>query len=164
MRPQAPLRLAPAPLQLLQQGIARAGPHLINHGSNPWVGPTGAQLAQLRNQMGIEQVHQSSCSRMGLPFSAQIRGSRRLGFRISGSSTSTASGHEPHVPLAEACNRLASFASDAAALLGSWEGHPAERLTPQAPIDFEVAVQRENLGDVQPLRECHQGEIGEITR
>ena len=60
---------------------------------------------------------------MGLPFSAQIRGSRRLGFRISGSSTSTASGHEPHVPLAEACNRLAL---------------PFEQREPIANIAFDV--------------------------
>ena len=86
---------------------------------------------------------------MGLPFSDQIRSSRRLGFRISGSSTSSAPGHEPHVPLAEACNRLASFESDDAVPLVSGQGNPAERLTPKAPIDIEIAVQRENLGDVE---------------
>jgi hypothetical protein len=34
---------------------------------------------------------------------------------------------------------------------GSWQGNPAKRLPPEAPIDIEVAIQSEDLGDVQPL-------------
>ena len=31
------------------------------------------------------------------------------------------------------------------------------------PVDIEIAVQAEDLGDIQPLLERHQGEIGDIT-
>jgi hypothetical protein len=35
--------------------------------------------------------------------------------------------------------------------LGSWQRNPAERFTPKAPIDSKVALEGEDLGDVQPL-------------
>ena len=34
---------------------------------------------------------------------------------------------------------------------GSWQGNSAEGLSPEAPIDIEIALQREDLGDVQAL-------------
>ncbi|MEY4799672.1 MAG: hypothetical protein RLZZ213_119 [Cyanobacteriota bacterium] len=33
----------------------------------------------------------------------------------------------------------------------------------EAPVDIKVAVEREDLSDIKPLGEAHQGEIGEIT-
>jgi hypothetical protein len=35
--------------------------------------------------------------------------------------------------------------------LGSGQRNPAERFTPKASIDIKVAVEGEDLGDVQPL-------------
>ena len=36
-------------------------------------------------------------------------------------------------------------------LLALRQANPAERLTPETPIDIKVAVQRQDLGDLQPL-------------
>jgi len=47
--------------------------------------------------------------------------------------------------------------------LGSRQGNPAERLTPEAPIDSNVALHRQDLGDLQPLREGHHTEISAFT-
>ena len=33
----------------------------------------------------------------------------------------------------------------------------------ETPVDIKVAVKREDLSDIKPLREGHQGEISEIT-
>lgn len=45
----------------------------------------------------------------------------------------------------------------------SADRNAAERFTQEAPVDIEIAIQAEDLGDIQPLRERHQGEISEIA-
>lgn len=46
---------------------------------------------------------------------------------------------------------------------GSADRNAAEGFASETPVDIEVALQAEDLGDIQPLRERHQGEIGEIA-
>ncbi len=62
--------------------------------------------------------------------------------------------------LAEHRAWLESLGDDVAAC--SADRNAAERFTPEAPVDIEIAIQAEGLGDIQPLRERHQGEIGEV--
>jgi hypothetical protein len=47
---------------------------------------------------------------------------------------------------------------------GLAERDPAEGLLTKTAVDIKVAVKREDLSDIKPLGEGHQGEIAEITR
>jgi predicted RNA binding protein YcfA (HicA-like mRNA interferase family) len=57
-------------------------------------------------------------------------------------------------------NRLPARTSP---ILHSAEADPQERLLTKAPIHIEVAIEAEDLRHIQPFREGHQREIGEIT-
>lgn len=79
-------------------------------------------------------------------------GSSGLGPWIEASRTGRASSRWMRAGwLKGGAKRWAWCESEPAVPLGLRQGNPAERLPPEAPINIEVTVQREDLGNIQAL-------------